>query len=446
MSSLSGSVTSLPAVSEPPVPGGRERMVALVDCESFYASCERVFNPALNGKPIVVLSNNDGCVVALNREAKQAGVKMGTPWFQISAWATRAGVIAQSSNYELYGALSARVMEIIGRFSAWQEVYSVDESFIGLNGTVEELVAVGREIRATVLRYTGIPVRVAIGRTKTLAKLAALGAKADLSLDGVCHLGSYSPEHLDHITQSIPVSDLWGVGGKLTKRLAGLNIQTVADLRSSDLRYMRKKFSVNIARTIQELNGVPCIPLENESPRDHKDQLIFSRSFSTPVRGEAAMRQVLSVYAQRVSGRLREQGLTAGIVSAWCATAYYKDGYESVNASVGLPTPTSDPIRLSKASYALLHRIRPDAAYVRAGVILTGLRAETSDIPLSLFESEYEGRQVGETLDSITKRFGSKAIGVGVGGLRSAPSWNMKRELLSRRTLTMWDELAEVKA
>lgn len=216
----------------------RERVVALVDCESFYASCERVFDPTLNGKPIVVLSNNDGCVVALNREAKALGVKMGVPWFQISAWAEVSGVVARSSNYELYGALSARVMEIIGQFSAWQEVYSVDESFIGLEGTVEELLKVGAEMRERVLRYTGVPVRVAIGKTKTLAKLASLGAKADLSLNGVCHLGAYSPEKLNHIMSSIPVSEIWGVGRRLTKRLASLNIHTVAELRDADLRYM----------------------------------------------------------------------------------------------------------------------------------------------------------------------------------------------------------------
>ena len=304
----------------------------------------------------------------------------------------------------------------------------------------------GRQIREKVLRFTGVPVRVAIGRTKTLAKLASLGAKADLTLNGVCHLGLYSPEKLNLIMSSIPVSEIWGVGRRLTKRLASLNIHTVAELKDSDLRYMRKKFSVNMARTIQELNGVPCIPLEDENPRDHKDQLIFSRSFAKPVQGEREMRQVLSIYAQRVSGRLREQGLTAGVVSAWCATAYFKEGYQSAYVSVPLGTPTNDPIRLSKAAYSVLDRINADAAYVRAGVILTGLRAETADIPLDLFREDYEGRQVGETLDSITRKFGSRAIGVGVGGLKSAPSWNMKRGMLSRRAMTAWDELVEVRA
>jgi len=203
--------------------------VALIDCVSFYASAERVFEPALRSVPVVVLSNNDGCVVAASVEAKQLdpGI-MGKPWLQIEAWAKTHGVVARSSNYELYGSLSARVMEIIGRYAAWQEVYSIDESFVGLRGTVSELTDLGREIKREVLRLTGIPVRVPIGRTKMLAKLASLGAKADPAADGVIHLGKYTEERLTRIMGALPVTDLWGAQGRSSRASASIQCKTSA--------------------------------------------------------------------------------------------------------------------------------------------------------------------------------------------------------------------------
>ena len=422
-----------------------ERMIALVDCESFYASCERVFEPRLDGRPVVVLSNNDGCVVAMSREAKALDIPMGTPWFQLKGYAQAAGVVARSSNYELYGSLSSRVMEIIGKYAAWQEVYSIDESFIGMHGTVEELTRIGHQIRAEVLRCTGIPVRVGIGRTKTLAKLASRGAKADLTLGGVCHLGSYSPERLERIMAGTDVQDLWGIAGRTGKRLAGMNIHTAKDLRDADAKRIRKLFSVVLERTVMELRGVPCIPLEQ--PRPYKDQLIFSRSFSRPVETAVEMRQVLSIYAQKVSSRLRAQGQVAGIVSAWAMTGHYiTEGRHSAHIAVGLPAESDEPIALSKAAQQLIPRILHGTRYARAGVVLTGLRPKTSATPLALFEPEFEGRRIGETLDSITQKLGPRAIGVGLGGMQGAPVWNMKREMLSRRATTHWDELCEATA
>jgi DNA polymerase V len=420
-------------------------MIALIDCESFYASCERVFDPKLDGKAIVVLSNNDGCVVALNREAKALDIPMGIPWFKLEGYARAAGVVAKSSNYELYGSLSARVMEIIGRYCAWQEVYSIDESFVGLHGTVEELTKLGHEIRAEILRCTGIPVRVGIGRSKTLAKLASRGAKADLTLGGVCHLGSYGPEHIERIMAGTAVTDLWGIAGRTGKRLAAMGIFTARDLRDADAKWIRKKFSVVMERTVHELRGISCIPLEEQ--REYKDQLIFSRSFSKPVQTVADMQQVLSIYAQKVSSRLRSQGQVAGVVSAWAATSWHRPGEShSPHMSVGIPTPTDDPIGIAKAAFALLPRIRHGTPYVRAGVVLTGLRPKGSAAPLALFEPEFEGRHVGDTLDAITNKLGPRAIGVGLGGLQGAPVWNMKREMLSRRATTHWEELCEARA
>ncbi len=424
---------------------GGERWIALVDCESFYASCERVFDPALYGRPVVVLSNNDGCVVAMSREAKALQVEMGAPWFKIKEWAATAGVIARSSNYELYGSMSERVMTLIGHYSAWQEVYSIDESFIELRGSVEAVTEIGHQIRAEVLRCTGIPVRVGIGKSKTQAKLASRGAKADLSLGGVCHLGAYDSDWLDRIMAGTQTTDLWGIAGRTGKRLAGMSIFTAKDLRDADAKWIRKKFSVVMERTVYELRGIPCIPLEEQPP--NKEQLIFSRSFSAPVSTREGMQQVFSIYAQRASSRLRERGLVTGIVSAWASTSRFREGeFHTAHIAVGMPTETDDPVGIAKAAFTALPRIRPGSDYVRAGVVLTGLRKKLDVAPLALFEPEYEGRRIGETLDLITQKLGPRAIGIGRGGMQGAPVWTMKREMLSRRATTHWSELCEARA
>lgn len=420
-------------------------MVALVDCASFFASCERVFDPSLDGKPVVVLSNNDGCVVAMSSEAKALQIPMGIPWFKLSAWAKRNGVVARSSNYELYGSLSTRVMEIVGRYSAWQEIYSIDESFIELTGTREEVISAAHRLREEVWRSTGVPVRVGIASTMTLAKLAVLGAKQNLALNGVCHLGCYEPERLNEILANIHVTELWGVGRRHGKRLAAYNIHSAKELRDADVALIRKRFSVVLQRTVYELRGVRCIELQEE--RRYKDQLIFSRSFSRPVTTAEEMQQVLSLYAQRVSTRLRKQQQVARTVSAWAMTGHYVErGRHSAYASVTLDTHTNEPIRIAKAAGALLGHIQHGTRYARAGVVLTDLTPEQTLAPLDLFMSEFEGRRIGITLDSITRRVGKNAIGVGRGGLTNAPIWNMKRNLLSKRATTHWDELAEVRA
>lgn len=421
-----------------------ERKIALIDCESFYASCERIFNPSLENTPVVVLSNNDGCVIAMSREAKTLGIPMGAPWFKISAWAAANGVVARSSNYELYGSISARVMAIIGKHCAWQEVYSIDESFVGMHGSVDNLIALGHRIRAEVLRSTGVPVRVGIARTKTLAKLASRGAKLNLSLNGVCHLEQYDAAQLEHIFEATATTDIWGIGGRTGTRLTGLGIHTAKDLRDTDPKLLRKKFSVVLERTVMELRGVPCIPLEEE--RTRKDQLVFSRSFSHPITNTTEMQQVLSLYAQRAATRLRQHGLVANAVAAWSATAHNASDFHTARHVIGLSSETDDPITLTQATQGLLERLTPGAKYVRAGVTLTGLTQKSALSTLPLFTPEHEERQLGSTLDAITRRLGHNSIGVGFGGLKAPPEWNMKRDMLSKRALTHWDELCEARA
>lgn len=423
-----------------------ERMIAIIDCESFFASCERVFNPELIGVPIVVLSNNDGCVVAMSKEAKQLEIPMGIPWFKLSAWAAVRGVVAKSSNYELYGSISARVMEIIGRHTAWQEVYSIDESFVGLKGTRDELIDRCKEIRKEVFKATGVPVRIGIAPTKTLAKVAIMGAKKNPTFEGVCHFDTYETEHQDRILAGLHVTELWGVAGRTAKKLAAMGIFSAKELRDADPQQIRKSFSVVLARTVYELRRIPCIPLDEEG-REYKDQMIFSRSFSRPVTSVEEMEQVLSIYAQKVSSRLRKEGQVAKTVSAWAQTGHYVEtGWHSAHSSATLPAHTNEPINIAKAAGALLSKIQPNTRYARAGVVLTDLSPESSLTPLDLFVPEFEGRRIGVTLDKINQKLGGNIVGVGRGGFQDTPAWNMRREMLSNRGTTHWDELVKVKA
>lgn len=244
---------------------------------SFYVSCERVFDPKLEARPVIVLSNNDGCAVARSSEAKTLGIEMGAPWFKLAADANRLGLVAKSSNYELYGEMSARVMRLLGRFSAWVEVYSIDEAFLGVSGTLDELQALGEQIKAEVHRLTGLP---------------------------VCVWDRVPAQTTENLLARLPAVEVWGIGPRLTKRLRGLGIWTAKDLRDANEVRIRDKFSIVQMRTVLELRGIPCIPMEEE--RVIKDQLIFSRSFSDPITDRVGMEQVMGIYAQQASARLHK--------------------------------------------------------------------------------------------------------------------------------------------
>lgn len=259
--------------------------IALVDCNNFYVSCERMFNPRLEGKPVVVLSNNDGVAVARSNEVKALGIKMGEPWFKMEKIARQHGIVALSSNYSLYGDLSARVMSILSTFSPRQEIYSIDECFLDLDGfDPYSLTAYGQTIRQAVKRNVGIPVCVGIADTKTLAKLANHCAKKGLAgSDGVCDFGQLDEQQRQTLFASLPVGEIWGVGRRITERLVAMNITTVEDLRAASLEMIRSQFSVVLVRTVNELNGIPCIELEDAgTPRQ---QIMVSRSFGATITG-----------------------------------------------------------------------------------------------------------------------------------------------------------------
>lgn len=419
--------------------------IAHVDVNCFYASAERAFDPSLEGRPLIVLSNNDGCAVARSPEAKALGIASGDPWFKLAPRAKEWGLVARSSNYELYGDISARVMELLGRYSAWLEVYSIDEAFLGVKGTPEHLLTLGRDIKAATARHVGVPVCVGIARTKTLAKLANKWAKHNPAFGGVCRWDSVPAFQQEELMGRLPVMELWGVAARISARLNALGIQTILDLKRADPVRIRDHFSVVMMRTVLELQGQPCIPMEEA--RVARDQLIFSRSFSTPLTTTQDIRQVLSVYAQMASGRLSKHHLQAKVLTAFAGTSYFNPQDKSFpSVCVPLPMPTADPLILTRAAHALLPAVAEGVRYARAGIMLTDLRPTGNQKPLEPFENPHEERRIGPLLEDISRRYGRGSIGLGHAGIRGGPDWAMKRTLRSPRYTTHWDELPLVKA
>jgi DNA polymerase V len=428
-----------------PVLMRRMPQIAHVDVNCFYASAERAFDPSLEGRPLVVLSNNDGCAVTRSPEAKALGISTGEPWFKLAPRAKEWGLVAKSSNYELYGDISARVMELLGRHSAWMEVYSIDEAFLGVKGAPDQLLDLGRNIKDAVRRHVGVPVCVGIAPTKTLAKLCNKWAKNNAAFGGVCHWDSVPWQQRESLMGRLSVEEIWGIAGRLTRRLNVMGVFTVLDLVRADPVVIRDKFSVVLMRTVLELRGTPCIPMEEE--RIGRDQLIFSRSFAKPVTTAAGLRQVLSIYGQQASARLSKHGLQAKVLTAFAATSPFRQqeqAYPSV--CVSLPMPTADPLLLARAAHALLPNIHDGLQYAKAGIMLTDLRPTGNQSPLELFENPHEERGIGPLLEDVSRRFGRGSIGLGQAGIKTGLDWTMKRDMQSPRYTTHWDELPLVKA
>lgn len=426
----------------------RER-IALVDVNNFYVSCERAFDPSLEGRPVVVLSNNDGCVVARSPEAKALGLKTGTPWFQIARQAERWGLVARSSNYELYGDMSARVMELLGRFGTWQRVYSIDESFLGLLGTPDQLRQTGRRIRESVARHVGLPVCVGIAPTKTLAKFANHVAKNnpdDGRLAGVLAWDSVPRGSLEALLGRLPAAEVWGVGRKTAARLEQLGIRTIADLRDADPGWIRSRFSVVLERTVLELRGTACVPDVDESAGPA--QVIFSRSFSRPVTSRAEMGEVMNVYGQRAAARMAAQGQRARVLTVTAGTSRFTGEDGSVARTVAMERSTADPVMITRAAVAAMASVMSEGVpYTRAGVMLSGLESAAQENPmLEVFEPRETDRHVENVLSEVRGRFGAGAIGLGQGGLVEPGQWSMRREFASPQYTTRFSELPVVRA
>ncbi len=427
--------------------------IALVDVNNFYCSCERVFRPDLEGVPLVVLSNNDGCVVARSAEVKALGVSVGTPWFQLRDLAQRHGILAFSSNYTLYGDMSSRVMRIVGQFSPDQEIYSIDETFLDFSRQpCLEWVATGQAIRTRIQQWTGLPVCVGFGSTKTLAKLANHVAKKYPEWQSVCDLGTLSPRDLETLLATIGVREVWGVGRRLAVQLGSAGVHSVADLRACDPRWIRARFSVVLERTLRELQGQTGLGLESMAPT--RKEIITSRSFGCPVYRLDELAEAVREYMARAACRLRQQGSVAAAVGVWIETNRFReqDSQYSPSATWLLGVPTNDTRLLTQTAQTVLRTLfRPGYRYIKAGVMLLDLRARGDLQQGDLFGIESAAMEARcaalmATLDRVNAKWGSGTLGIGSAGLKSDRRWTVARGKLSPAYTTKWSELRRVRA
>ena len=419
------------------------RSIALIDCNNFYVSCERVFNPALKRKPIIVLSNNDGCVIARSQEVKDLGIKMGVPWFKVQNLARHHKIIVFSSNYTLYADMSNRVMQIISEFAPNQEVYSIDECFLDLTGFNHfGLADYGQHIRSTINTLVGLPVCVGVGASKTLAKLANHIAKKCSAFDGVCNLNEITQGTLDLLFSKIEVGEVWGVGRRIEKKLAKLGVNTVFDLKQSSPQALRKQFSVLMERTIRELNGESCIPLEEIAPS--KKQLVCSRGFGIPVSSLSKLSEAVITYTTRVAEKLRRQRSVTAMVYIFIQTDPFKKKDRQYNPGrlIHLTNPTDDTRILINAVLTGLKSIyKPGFSYKKAGVLLDDL-LPFNQHQKSLFddkEAQTHSEFLMQAIDEINETMGSGTIKFLGEGLEK--QWRSKAEKKTRCYTTRIDEI-----
>jgi DNA polymerase V len=412
---------------------------ALIDCNSFYASCERVFRPDLAKTPIVVLSNNDGCVIARSADSKPY-VKMGEPYFQIKHKLKQYGIVAFSSNYALYGDMSERVMSVIESMVPAVEVYSIDEAFADLAGVPGDLEALGRRIRAQVYRSTGIPVGVGIAGTKTLSKLANHAAKKwQAQSGGVVDLRDQTK--CDWVLKKCSVSDVWGVGRKMTLHLEGMGIRTAWELSKTDPWMLRKKFSVVIAKTARELAGTPCLELDEPDPP--KQEICCSRMFGKRLTDSAPIKEAVASYMQRATEKLRAQQSLCKKIRVSIRTGMFnpEEAKYANGVLVELPYPTDDVRLMTKAAVDAVDQVfRLGFKYSKAEVLLLSLcqKGEYTD---DLFSTSQPvaTEKVMSVLDSINERWGRGTLRLA--SVPTNPDWGMRREMMSQSFTTRVDQL-----
>ena len=423
----------------------RAPIFALVDVNNFYVSCERVFQPQLEHVPMVVLSNNDGCAVARSAEVKALGVKMGTPWFKMKALAKEHGILALSSNYTLYGDMSNRATAVLRDFSPDIEVYSVDESFLRVEAVAHlygGVTAMGQQIRQRVKQWTGLPVCVGCGPTKTLAKIANHLAKKNPEFEGVCDLHAIPrPERLQWMSQ-LEVGEVWGVGKRIAKRLNAMGVETVLDLRNISIKEIRAQFGVVMERTCNELRGISCLELEDVAPA--KQQIMSSRSFGSPVTTLAELREAVASYVSRAAEKLRAQRSVSAAVHVFIQTNRFKESdlQYSEGLLVPLPDPTDDTRLLASAATLGLSLIfKPGYQYKKAGIMLT-LISDKAKRQQTLFDDPLQRAQSAKlmaAMDAINAEFGRDTVTTGANGTEKR--WAMRSKNRSPRFTTQWDEL-----
>lgn len=419
------------------------RSIALIDVNNFYVSCERVFNPALEGKPVIVLSNNDGCAVARSNEAKALGIQMGTPWFQLRDLARQHGILAYSSNYPLYADMSNRVMTILSRFSPLQEIYSIDECFLELTGMPLPHAAIGQTIQKQIRQWTGLPVCAGIAATKTLAKLSNHIAKKHPQFNGVCDLNALNPAEQEAWFTRTPAGEIWGIGRKLAPRLAAIGIHTVQDMRQTNPVMLRSRFGVVMEKIVLELKGVACLDLETLA--EPRQQIVCSRSFGMRVSDLPSLQEAISLYVTRAAEKLRKQRSLAGSISVFLQTSPHEPKAPQYAPSLTIPLPvsTDDTSQLIQAALWGLKRIyRPEVRYQKAGVMLAELTSKAA-VQQCLFSAttrmdQTESRMAA--LDGINRKMGKNTLRYASEGVTQ--SWKMRSGNKSPCYTTSWKEIA----
>ncbi|WP_046115534.1 Y-family DNA polymerase [Aquincola tertiaricarbonis] len=446
-------------------------MLALVDANNMYVSCERVFSPRLRGRPVVVLSSNDGACIARSNEAKALGVKMAQPWFQVRHLEKTQGLIAVSANFELYGDMSSRMMAIEARYAPRQEIYSIDESFLDFDGVRGDLVALCRDMRAAIWREVGLPTCVGLGPTKTLAKFANHVAKEAERKPGsyprhlaqVCNVGAIDRPALEELFAATEVGDIWGIGRRISAKLNESGIRTVRELAHSDAAMLRKQFSVVLEKTLLELRGVSCMALDDQP--EGRQQILVSRSFGKAVTSIDGIVEAVSEFAARAAEKLRQQGSMASAVNVFFTTSPFRknDRQHEANVTIPLVRPTADTRHLVGAAAGAVHRLfRPGFSYAKAGVMLMDLQAagvqqaeldlvgdvEPGSVDTVPAKSSNQAKLMA-AMDTLNRRFGRDAVRIAsqtaVSNGAETRSWSVRQERRTPRYTTRWAEMPWVK-
>jgi DNA polymerase V len=442
-------------------------MLALVDGNNFYVSCERVFRPSLVGKPVVVLSNNDGCAIARSNEAKALGIGMGQPWFECKHLEQEKGLVALSANFALYGDMSDRMMTVAASYAPRQEVYSIDESFLDFSGVPGDLSARCRSMREQILSWVGIPCCVGLGPTKTLAKLANHIAKTaerkpgsyPAALAQVCNLGAMSAEQRDAIFAATAVGEVWGVGRRIGAKLQAAGVSTVLDLVRVDAATIRRHFSVVLEKTVRELQGVPCIEVD-DAPAP-KQQIMCSRSFGQAITRGRDLAEAVTEFASRAAVKLRKQGDAAGAVHVFIRTSPFRadDPQYANSVTVPLVRPSADTALLVSSAIRGLRSIyRRGYRYAKAGVMLVDLQPQ--NIAQGSFDFEDPVHPAGAAgvatrdrtklmtaFDEVNRRFGRGAIALaGAGATKDVKAWAMRQDRKTPGYTTSWTEMPVARA
>ena len=420
-------------------------MFALIDCNSFYASCEKIFRPDLKDRPVVILSNNDGCVIARSSEAKKMGVSMTQPWYQIKDQYLSKGGIVFSSNYEFYADISNRVMNVLSDLCPEIDIYSIDEAFLDLRSFKKniDLVNFAYDCKRKIREWVGVPVSIGIAPTKTLAKLANKVAKDDPRFDGVVILSE--PRVIKHFLRSMPVEKIWGIGKRLTARLENIGIKTAHDLTQIDSRLIGDNFNVVLERTVRELKGQSCITLHDFM--EPKKQIMVSRSFGRSIRTKNVLSEAISFHASRAAEKLRYEKQKCRLITTFIRSNRFNTKIKQIYASRSLELihPTDDTRIIIKSANRILEKIYANGyQYAKAGILLSDF-TDSYGYQMSLFDRKRDEKSASKLMETIDYINLMEIAKVGFGNQGYQNTWKMKREIKSQRYTTKIDEIPIIK-